>query len=82
MGISKVLSSKELEGLAVSFADEVLRRRKWTPVNSVKLEGHDKATLSEIGRVMEEYFKDREADIPVSLERGCYSINVGYFIRN
>ena len=48
MDFVESIDSKKLENLAISFAEDVLRKRKWYPLNAVNLHGSDPKTISVI----------------------------------
>ncbi|MEK6741760.1 MAG: hypothetical protein AABX68_01070 [Nanoarchaeota archaeon] len=81
MDFVESIDSKKLENLAISFADVVLRKRKWYPLNAVNLHGSDPKTISVIKKVMESYFREKDVEIAVGSGFEGYHIDVGYFMR-
>lgn len=81
MDFVESIDSKKLESLAISFAEDVLRRRKWGPLNLVNLHGSDQDTINVIKSVMELYFKEKGVEVAVGSGFEGYRIDVGYFVR-
>ena len=78
----KSTDSKKLEGLAISFARDVLRLRKRSRLDNVILYGYDESVLGLIREMMKPYFNEKSVKVFVNTKEEGYRIDVGYFMRH